>query len=519
MEQSKGYRVRWIALIFISLSLLIISVDNYALNLALPHIARDLGSSASELQWIVDAYILVFAALLLTTGSIADRIGRKWILQAGLVLFGCFSLGAALSESTGSLVAMRALMGLGAATFLPATLSILTATFRQPKERAQAIGIWAAVFTLGIALGPLVGGALLEHFSWNSIFFINIPIAIVGLVGGQVFIQNSKDEYPRKIDIPGILLSITGFFALVYAIIQAGEDGWTATSVLAAFGTAAVLLTGFVLWEKRTTNAMLPLSFFKNMSFTGANLALTFVMFALAGALFFLGQYLQSVQGYTPLQAGVRLLPMAGVAFVAAIMSVKAARLIGTKYTVALGILIAAAGLFYFSQLITTGPGYGQICLGTCIVSLGIGLVMSPATNSVMGSVPVGRSGIGSAMNDTNRQVGGALGVAVLGTLMNSTYIAKIKEVSWFGQLTDRLVEAIRSSIQGAHIAAQNVPDGRLSEMIINEANAAFTSGVSNALTIAAIIMAASAVVALIVLPNRVQASGEKGPGTLNGPA
>ena len=299
-EQTRGYKNRWIALAFMGISLLVISLDNTVLNLALPSISRDLGSSASELQWIIDAYLLSIAGLLLTMGYLGDRFGRKRALTVGLVVFALCSLGAALSRTTGVLIAMRGLMGIGAAIILPATLSTLTATFRDPKERGQAIALWAATFSLGLGIGPLIGGWLLDHFNWSSVFYINIPVIAVGLVGGAVFIENSKSTIPRKIDVFGTLLSIAGIFSLVFAIIQAGQDGWTAKQVLIAFGAAAVLLAIFIWWELRTKDAMLPIHFFKNMSFTGANLALTLVSFGLMGAMFFMGQFLQSVQGYSP---------------------------------------------------------------------------------------------------------------------------------------------------------------------------------------------------------------------------
>ena len=297
-EQTSWYKRRWIALGFLALALLVISLDNTVLNLALPSISRDLGATLNGLQWIVDAYTLVFAALLLTVGSIGDRFGRKKVLQAGLFVFGVFSLGAALSRSTGTLIAMRALMGIGGAAIMPSTLSIITATFRDNKERAQAIAVWAATFALGTGIGPLVGGWLLIHFAWSSVFYINLPVVVIGLVGGYFFIYDSKAENPRKIDVPGCILSLTGLFALVYGIIQAGISSWTANNVLWAFGAAVVLLAAFIFWELRTTHAMLPLRFFKNMSFTGANIALTLVAFAMFGCFFFMSQYLQTVHGY-----------------------------------------------------------------------------------------------------------------------------------------------------------------------------------------------------------------------------
>ncbi|MGD1119490.1 MAG: MFS transporter [Dehalococcoidales bacterium] len=510
-EQSKAYRQRWIALIFMGVALLVISLDNTVLNLALPEISKSLGSSTSQLQWIVDAYVLSIAGLLLTVGYLGDRLGRKPALMFGMVVFGVFSLGAALSRSNAVLIAMRALMGIGAATILPATLSILTATFREPKERAQAIAFWAATFSLGTGIGPLVGGLLLDHFSWSSVFYINLPIIAVGLVGAYFFIQNSKTEKPRKWDILGTVLSITSLFTLVYAIIQAGEKSWTNTGVLWAFGAAAVQLAGFIVWELKYKDAMLPMRFFKNMSFTGANITLTLVFFGLMGAFFFLGQFLISVQGYEPLQAGVRLLPMAGVSFVSAAISALVARGIGTKFTVALGIAIAAVGFFYFSAIAAVDVPYSRFVIAMCIVSLGIGLTMAPATNSVMGSVPVDQSGVGSAMNNTMRQVGGALGVAVLGTILNSIYIRDINAVQWPPQLTAPALNAIRGSIQGANIVAQNPQlPAPLSKMITTTSHQAFTSGTVRALIVAGIIMAASAIVTLIILPSRVRPPKEE---------
>jgi DHA2 family multidrug resistance protein-like MFS transporter len=505
MEQTKGNRRRWIALAFISISLFVIALDNTVLNLALPSIAKELGSSASELQWIVDAYVLAIAGLLLTMGYLGDRWGRKPTLVAGLVVFALFSLGAALSNSTGMLIGMRAMMGIGAAAIMPASLSILTATFRDRKERAQAIALWAAVFPLGMGVGPLISGWLLNIFHWNSVFYINIPIIAIGLCGGYYFIENSKSENPRRIDILGALLSIGGFFALVFAIIQAGMDGWTAAHVLYAFGAAFVLLTFFILWELRARNAMLPLHFFKNMSFTGANVALTLVSFGLSGSLFFLGQFLQSVQGYTPFEAGVRLLPMAVVSFIAAALSARVANFIGTKFTVALGIFIAAAGFFHFAQVAAIDTKYIDFAIAMCITSVGIGLTMSPATNSIVGSIPVSQTGVGSAMNNTTRQVGAALGVAILGTILNTTYIMKIDAVKWPVQLPVQAMEAIRKSIYGAQIVAQNVPNSQLSQMIITQSKEAFVAGSDHALMIAAAIMVVSSIVTLLILPSRVR--------------
>jgi len=396
-------------------------------------------------------------------------------------------------------------MGIGAATIMPATLSILTATFREPKERAQAIALWAATFSLGMGIGPVIGGWLLNNFHWSSVFYINIPIIAIGIIGGSYFISNSKTDNPRKIDLWGTILSIGGVFSLVFAIIQAGQESWTAPQVLYAFGAATIFLGIFIFWELKSKNAMLPIQFFKNMSFTGANVALTLVSFGMMGSLFFLGQFLQSVQGYTPLESGIRLLPMAAVSFISAAVSARIAQYIGTKFTVALGILIAAVGFFYFAGIAAVDVSYVKFAFAMCIVALGIGFVMSPATNSVMGAIPVNQAGVGSAMNNTTRQIGGALGVAVLGTILNSTYIAKIDAVPWPVQLPAQATGAIRDSIQGAHIVAQNLSNPLLSKMIVDQSNQAFTSGAQRALIVAAIIMVVSVVLTLFILPNRVR--------------
>lgn len=505
---SQAYKNRWWALLFICTSLLVISLDNTILNVALPAISRQLGASASDLQWVVDAYVLVFAALLLTMGAIGDRFGRKRALQIGLVWFGIGSLWAALSTTTEMLIASRAFLGVGGATIMPATLSIVTATFRDPKERSQAIALWAAVFGLGVGVGPLVGGWLLERFDWNAVFYINLPVVVVALLGGYWFIHESRDEHAPRPDIPGVILSILGLFALVYGIIEAGMDGWTADHVLLAFGAAGVLLGLFALWESRAPNAMLPLSFFRNMSFTGANTALALVTFSLFGSMFFMSQFFQSVQGYTALEAGARVFPMALVIMIASGLSARIAGRLGIKVAVGLGILLAASGMFYMSQVIEADTAYGTVFIGMAMLGAGMGLAMPPATDSIMGAVPVSKAGIGSAMNDTTRQLGGALGVAVLGTIMNETYLSKVAElrnVPIFSFLPDQVMGAIESSIQGAHIVSANLEVETLRNLVVSTANQGFVSGMNDAMLIGAGIMLVAALVTFAVLPSKVR--------------
>lgn len=499
-------------MIFIGISLLVISLDNTILNVALPAISIELGATASQLQWIVDSYVLVFAALLLTMGAVSDRIGRKRALQFGLLWFGTFSLLAALSNSTNMLIVTRALLGVGGATIMPSTLSLITSMFDDPKERAQAIAVWAAIFGLGVGVGPIVGGWLLERYAWHAVFFVNLPIVVLALVGGQLTIEDSRDEHAPRPDIPGVVLSITSLFALVYGIIEAGQSGWTEQNVLIAFGAAAVLLAMFGIWEYRSPNAMLPLGFFRNMSFTGANLALTLVVFSLFGSVFFFSQYFQSVQGYTAFQSGLRMFPQAIVLMLGAGMSARIAQRLGTKVTVGVGILIASAGLFYISQVLAVDTPYLLILLGMMILGVGMGMAMSPATNSIMGSVPVRKAGIGSAMNDTTRQLGGALGVAVLGTIANNTYLTQISslESRLPPQIPAGVYKAVEGSIQGAHMAAGMVPDPNLAQLIVNSANQAFTAGMTDGMLIGAVIMLVAAMVAFAILPSEVRRSSEE---------
>lgn len=500
--QNSRDRKRWIVLGILCLSLFIISIDNMVLNLALPAISRDLKSSASDLQWITDAYILVFASLMLTMGAIGDRYGRKRVLDTGLILFGLGSLAAALSNSNEMLIASRAFLGIGGAMIMPSTLSIVTDTFRDPRERGRAIAIWASVFALGAGFGPVIGGYLIEYFDWSAVFYINIPIVAIALIGGYLFIRESKGEGAPSPDLPGVVLSTGGLFALVYGIIKAGEESWADSTVIISLIMAAAVLGIFAWWEKRSRAPMLPLGYFRNMSFSGSSLAMLLTVFALLGSLFFLSQYLQTVQGYSPVASAIRMLPLAGTAFVATLMSAKIAEALGNKLSVALGIIIAGSGLFYCSQMFDPDTSYPVIVSGVVFIAAGIGTVMSPATNAIQGSLPVSRAGIGSAMNDTSRQVGGALGVALLGALMNATYLDRIGDLKVVATLPEAAAEAVRSSVQGAHIIASDLPADTAQE-IIEGANEAFTVGMTDAMFIGAVIMGVCALVSFILLPRR----------------
>ncbi len=503
IDSLPGYAFRWKAMIFIGISLMVISIDNSILNVALPSISRSLGAGASDLQWIVDSYVLVFASLLLTMGALGDKIGRKRGLQIGLVLFGLGSLGSALSTTTVMLIMTRGFMGIGGALIMPATLSTINASF-PANERARAFAIWATIFGLGAGIGPLAGGLLLKLSSWQAIFLVNLPVVVVALIGGRIFITESRDEHAPALDLPGVLLSVVGLFALVWGIISAGESGWTAPQVFAAFGIALVLLTLFVIWESRAPNAMLPLRFFANPSFTLANSAVVLLTFCFFGTIFMLTQYLQSVLGYEPLIVGVIQLPVVITLMVVSMQSAKIAQRFGTKRTVALGALLVGLALLYDRFIIDVNTPYVLIAIGLVVFGAGFGLTTSPATNSVMQSVPLRKSGVGSAMNDMTRQIGGALGVAILGSILNRVYRENLSpSVNALSQIAEPMRETILRSIQGAHTVASQLPDS--AQGIVDASKAAFVDGMHQALLLAAIVMFASAILSYLLLPDLVK--------------
>lgn len=502
MNDSSQYAKRWYVLVIMCIVLFIIAIDNNVLNLALPSISAQLGATASQLQWIVDAYTLIFASLLITTGAIGDRFGRKKLLLIGLGLFGLGSLGAALSVSTFMLIVCRALLGLAGAMIMPSTLSILTNVFQDPKERAKAIAIWSSVFSVGAGVGPIIGGLLINAFHWSSVFFLNVPIVAVGIIGGLIFVPESKDASAPKPDLPGVGLSTIGLFALIFGVIQAGDLGWTATPVLLSFGIAFVFLYAFIRWENHSSSPMLPMVFFKNMNFTGANVSLTISAFAMMGSMYFFSQFLQSVQGYSPIVAALSMFPMTISVITFTMQSVKLDRKMGTKFTMSLGLLLSGMGLFLFSQVAGVHTPYVYILLVQIILGSGIGFTISPATNSIMSSLPPGRAGIGSAMNDTTRQLGGALGVAVLGALMNGTYRSGVGALAGANGITAPLMEQIRSSIQGAHLAAASLGTN-LANRVVQTSSQSFVNGMSEALLIASIIMVVASITAWVLLPAR----------------
>jgi EmrB/QacA subfamily drug resistance transporter len=445
--------------------------------------------------------VLVFAGLLLTAGSLGDRHGRRLALQAGLVVFGLASVVSAFVDTPGQLIASRAVMGVGGALIMPATLSIISNVFTDPKERGRAIGVWAGVSALGVAIGPVAGGWLLEHFWWGSVFLVNVPIVVVALVAGRLLVPESRDPNRSEPDVPGALLSIAALVTLVWAIIEAPERGWTDSLVLAAFVLAAALAVAFLLWERRTAHPMLPLEFFRNPRFSAASASITLVFFAFFGSLFILTQYLQFVMGYTPLEAGIRTTPFALVMMVAAPSSARIVERVGTKRVVTVGLVIAAVGLTVAASC-TTGTGYGRVLLSMVVMASGMGLTMAPATESIMGSLPLHRAGVGSAVNDTTRQVGGALGVAVLGSLLASRYGPVLDEFLDGRPVPPDAAEQIERSVGGAIAVAQRV-GGPIGDVLRSTAREAFVEGMQTAVLAGAGVALAGAVVAFLFLPAR----------------
>jgi EmrB/QacA subfamily drug resistance transporter len=485
------YPRRWQALIVLAFSLLVISVGNTILNVALPTIQEELDAGAGELQWIVDSYLLVYAGLLLAAGALGDRFGRRRALIAGLVTFGLGSILAAISPGTTEVIASRALMGIGAAGIMPTTLSIITNVFPD-HERPKAIAIWAAVAGMGVAIGPVSGGWLIEHTDWRGIFLFNVPAVLVSIVAALALVPESRDESARTVDVLGAGLSVAGLAALVWALIEAPDRGWTSAIILGAFAAAAVIFAVFVWWERRVAQPLLEVSVFRNLRFTAASLSIAFIFFALMGVMYFLTTYLQTVLGLSALDAGVRMLAIAAGIVVATRSSVRLVERIGTKVAVAGGLVIVAGALVMLTGC-DTGTGDAQLCLVLALMGAGMGLAMSPATEAIMGSLSPERAGIGSAMNDVVREVAGTLGIAVLGSLLTSSYGSGMD--SAVAGLPADAAAAAADSVGGAHQIG--------SPELVAAANQAFVDAMSTTASIAAGIAIAGALIAAMFLPAR----------------
>ena len=494
-------RDRRLILTVLCVSLLIVSLDNTILNVALPVIVRTLHASSSSLQWIVDSYAIVFAGLLLVAGSLGDRLGRKWVFMTGLVIFSAGSAVSAFSGTADRLIAARAFMGIGGAAIMPSTLSILTSTFTEARERARAIGIWSGTTGLGVAVGPVAGGWLLAHFWWGSVFLVNVPIALIGLFAAVWLVPNSKNSNTKRSDPIGAGLSIVGMGLLLWGIIEAPNRSWTSPLILGAIAAALAVLTLFIIWERHSSHPMLEVSFFKSRRFSAAVGAMGLVMFALMGGLFLLTQYLQFSLGYTAFETGLRIAPIAAVLLVVAPLSSVVDRLVGTKPVVFAGMAIVALGFGLLTR-VTVHDTYMDVLPAFLLIGLGTGLAFAPSTESVMGSLPVDQAGVGAATNGAALQTGGALGVGVLGSLLNTRYQNRLAPVLAHYKMPASILHLITGSLGGALAVSQKI-GGVLGPELANFARRSFVSGLDLAVSVGAVVVGTAGLVVLVVLPNR----------------
>jgi EmrB/QacA subfamily drug resistance transporter len=496
---------RWYTLGVLCLSLLIVTVGNSSLNVAIPTLSRDLNATTQQLQWVIAIYSLVFAGLLFSTGAIGDRFGRKGALQLGLVIFMVACGFAAMSTAMWEIIAARAVMGVGAALIMPSTLSILVNVF-PPAERAKAIAIWAATTGAAGAVGPVASGWLLGHFWYGAVFLVNVPIIAFALISGYFLVPKSKDPQQGKLDPLGAVLSTVGIVALVYGLIEGPDNGWGSGVTLISFAVAAVVLVAFVLWENHVEEPMLDMAFFKNRAFSTGSAGMILVFMAMYGVMFLISQYFQLVLNYTPLSSALRLLPMAPIMIIVAPQTPRLTARFGANKTVAFGMTLLVLGLLMFRAVgLDTQYWYILLCLFPLVS--GIAMSMSPMTASIMSAVPPRRAGAGSAMNDATREMGAALGVAVLGSVAASAYSSSINAITT--TLPPAAQEEAAVSLSGALHVASTLP-GEAGNALAHGAQLAFVDGVHLAVTIGAVLTAIAAVLVWRFLPKTI-AGGEAG--------
>jgi EmrB/QacA subfamily drug resistance transporter len=473
LDQKTAHDRRWWTLAVLCLSLIIVFVGNSSLNVAIPVLSRDLHATTSQLQWVVAIYSLVFAGLLFSTGALGDRYGRKGALQLGLLLYLVGAGMATLSSAMWQLIACRAVMGAAGALIMPSTLSILINVF-PVEERAKAIAIWASFLGASGAIGPPISGWLLGHFWYGSIFFVNVPIIVVALAAGWFLVPTSRDPEQARLDPVGAVLSVIGIVSLVYGLIEAPAAGWGSPATLGAFAVALVVLTVFAVWESRTDEPMLDISFFRNPAFSTATGGMILVFLGMYGILFLLTQYFQLVLGFSPLGAALRLLPMTPIMLIVSPQTPRLSARFGAHRVVGAGMLLVAAGFAMFAA-ISTSTGYFYIVAALLPFVVGISLTMSPMTASIMSAVPARRAGAGSAMNDATRELGAALGIAVLGSLAASKYASQLSTVT--AGLPAAARHQARSSLTDALQVAGRLPHGA-SVAMEHGAKVAFVDGI-----------------------------------------
>jgi EmrB/QacA subfamily drug resistance transporter len=493
---------RWWVLAVMSVGTLMVFLDDTVVNTALPQMAVDLDASTSALQWVIDAYVLVLAGLLLLCGSIGDRYGRKRMMTTGLVVFGLAAAGAAVSETTGMLITMRALQGLGAALVLPATLSIIVSVFPR-EERAKAIVVWTAVGGLGIALGPIAGGSLIESAGWSAAFWLFIPLVVAALAGMTV-VPESQDPRRVGLDVPGAVLGTAGLTTLVYGIIRAGEVGWDAGVVLGSFAAAAGLLAAFAVVEARASAPMLPLRFLRERDLVGAVVLIGVVLFAMFVTFFFLTQYFQIVQGRSALGAGLLLVAPAVGMIVGSGVAGKLVHTAGPRVLTVAMVLVVMGPLVVLTAILEPSTSAWLIFVILGFFGLGAGLGMPAMTDTVMAAVPERDAGVGSALNDVSRQLGGALGVAIIGSVVNDAYRSNLADHA--GSLDPTALDAASEGIGIASRVAATLPPEAARELT-RSANDAFVDAMTRGFTISLGVLVAGLVVAVVMIPRRMRAS------------
>ena len=447
---------KWWTLGAVAFGLFMIMLDNTVVNVALPSIQRDLQTDLSELEWIVTGYALTFAALMLIGGKLADLLGRRLIFVAGLAVFTLASLACGLATSGEVLIGARVVQGVGAALMNPATLSIISATF-PPRERGTAIGIWAGVSALALAIGPLVGGLLTEHIDWSWIFFINVPIGVLAIAASFLLIDETRDtSEEQRLDLPGLLASGIGLFALTYALIEANTYGWASGRILGCFAVAAVALTVFVVLERKQRLPMLDLSLFRNGTFAGANLVVLLVALAMFGVFFFVSLYMQNVLGFSAVEAGAAFLPMTLLIVLVAPIAGKTSDRIGSRWLMAAGMVLVGVQLLYFSRL-GLHETFWSLLPGLLIGGVGMSLVMTPSAAAALNGVPIDKSGVGSAVVNAFRQVGGALGIALMGAIIAHEVGGRRTPDAFIDGFSTSLVVAALIAFAGAVVAATMV--------------------------------------------------------------
>ncbi|MFD4259789.1 DHA2 family efflux MFS transporter permease subunit [Streptomyces sp. NPDC058534] len=490
---------RWLTLAVVSVSLLVVGLDTTVLNVALPTLVGELGASTSQLQWIVDSYALMSGSLVLFCGSLADRLGRKWIFMSGMVLFTTASVVAAYAGSVTTLVLARGAMGVGEALIMPATLAVIGNVFPSGAERTKAIGIWSAAVGVGTVIGPMVGGWLLSHYWWGSVFLINLPIGIGGLIAAALFVPNSRAPQSRRLDPAGALLSVLTVASVLWAVIEGPDRGWTSSAVLTAFAAGALLLAAFVVWQRRSPSPMLPLRIFRHRALASGDLLVLLGSFALIGTLFVAVQHFQFVLGYSAGQTGLRLGPAALALLVAGPLAGVLAPRLGMRTVSAAGLALLSASA---AVLGTTGAteGYGRALVAMLLLGAGAGFVITATSDAIVGSLPEADLGVGSATNSAAIQLGAASGVAVMGSLLSDRYRGELDRIP--ASLPGGLLDSAKDSLGTALALAERLP-GEAGAAFAEAARHAFVDGMGPAMFAGAAVTAAGAVLALLLAPSR----------------